>query len=91
MKEKLSRVGKYWGNQLSEFNGYGAIDLAELRDFNAQHPAVMAEWIAKEAEHKFAQVKGYKPSRRDRRNRLRFWLEDKFNTEISKKHFKALD
>ncbi len=91
MKEKLSRVGKYWGNQLSEFNGYGAIDLAELRDFNAQHPAVMAEWIAKEAEHKFAQVEGYKPSRRDRRNRLRFWLEDKFNTEISKKHFKALD
>ena len=50
----------------------------------------MAEWIAKEAEHKFAQVEGYKPSRRDRRNRLRFWLEDKFNTEISKKALQGL-
>ena len=91
MREKLSRVGRYWGHESVKFNGYGDIDLAELRDFTLQHPAVMKEWIAEEAEHAFAQIEDYKISKRDRRNRLRFWVEKTFKTEISKKHFKALD
>ena len=91
MNEKLRQVGKYWGDTQPEFKGYGNIDTAELREFNLQHPALMSKWIAEEAEREFEQVTGYRPSRRDRRNRLRFWLEDKLNIEISKKHFKALD
>ncbi len=91
MKEKLSQVSKYWGEQQPEFQGYGNIDIAELRDFKLKHPAVMAEWIEEEAEHRFTQVKNYKLSLRDYRNRLRFWLEQKLDVEISKKHFRALD
>ena len=91
MKEKLSQVSKYWGEQQPDFQGYGNIDIAELRDFKLKHPAVMAEWIEEEAEHRFTQVKNYKLSLRDYRNRLRFWLEQKLDVEISKKHFKALD
>lgn len=91
MRKKLEQVGRYWGVSHLQFDGYGAIDLAELRPFEKSHPAIMREWISNEAETSFRQDASYKPSSRDLRNRFRFWMEDIFSIEISKKHFKALD
>jgi hypothetical protein len=91
MSEKLRQVGKYWGSSHQEFQGYGNIDVAELRAFEGTHPRVMTDWIASEAEQVFNQAPGYQLSRRDRRNRLRFWIEKKLGIEISKKHYRALD
>ena len=91
MSEKLRQVGKYWGSLHQEFQGYGNIDVAELRPFEGTHPQVMSDWIASEAEQVFCQNPSYKISRRDRRNRLRFWVEEKLGIEISKKHYRALD
>ena len=91
MAEKLKQVGKYWGDSHQKFQGYGNIDVKELRPFSGTHPEVMKDWIALEAEREFHQNPGYKISRRDRRNRLRFWVEEKLGVEISKKHFQALD
>ena len=91
MNEKLMQVGKYWGDSHSVFKGYGSIDLAELRPFVGSHPAVMADWLSNEAELTFSQDSNYVLSRRDKRNRLRFWLEDKLSLEISKKHYTPLD
>jgi glycosyltransferase involved in cell wall biosynthesis len=91
MAEKLRQIGKYWGSAHQVFKGYGCIDIAELRPFEGTHPSVMAEWLQSEAEHVFAQDQDYKLSGRDRRNRFRFWLEEQFGIEISKKHFKRLD
>lgn len=91
MSEKLRQVGKYWGSSHKEFQGYGNIDVAELRPFGGTHPQVMRDWIALEAERIFCQNPGYQLSRRDRRNRLRFWIEEKLGIEISKKHYRALD
>ena len=91
MNEKLMQVGKYWGDSHSVFEGYGSIDLAELRPFTGSHPEVMSDWLSNEAELTFSQDSKYLLSRRDRRNRLRFWLEDKLSLEISKKHYTPLD
>ncbi len=91
MDKKLSQVGRYWETTPPKFKGYGDIDTAELRTFSMNHPALMNNWITKEAEKEFKQIDGYKLSIRDRRNRIRFWLEEKLDLEISKKHFKALD
>jgi len=91
MAEKLKRVGKYWGSDHGSFNGYGDIDLAELRPFEGTHPKVMNEWIETKSEKSFKQNPHFKPSRRDIRNRVRFAIERIFNVEISKKHFKAID
>lgn len=91
MSEKLKQVGKYWGNAHSEFQGYGCIDTAELRPFKGTHPEIMKDWIALEAEHEFVQDRDYRLSYRDRRNRLRFWIEERFGVEISKKHYRSLD
>ena len=85
------QVGKYWGDSHSVFKDYGSIDLAELRPFKGSHPAVMSDWLSNEAESIFTQNPNYVLSRRDKRNRLRFWLEDKLSLEISKKHYRALD
>lgn len=91
MAEKLKQVGKYWGSDHQDFTSYGNIDIAELRQFDGCHPQIMQHWIQNEAERAFQQSPDYQLSRRDLRNRVRFWLEDLMDTEISKKHFKALD
>lgn len=91
MAEKLKRVGRYWGNEHQSFDGYGNIDLAELRPFRGSHPKLMQSWLENEAEKSFTQNPKFMPSRRDFRNRLRFSVEKMLNTEISKKHFKAID
>jgi len=90
MNEKLKQVGRYWGSEHAEFTGYGSIDTAELRAFKGEHPAVMEAWLKTQAETSFFQDPSYKLTLRDKRNRLRFWFEDTFQVEISKKHFKKL-
>ena len=91
MAEKLKQVGRYWGSKHEDFRGYGSIDVLELRPFKGSHPAVMERWLRKEAETEFSQDPDYRITRRDRRNRLRFWIEDTFGVEFSKKHFQSLD
>ena len=91
MSEKLNQVGKYWGSSHKEFQSYGSIDIAELRPFTGSHPELMEDWIASAAERAFIQDPNYRLSWRDRRNRLRFWLEEKLGIEISKKHYRSLD
>ena len=91
MQSKLQQVGKYWGAQHPTFDGYGKIDPAELRVFSGVHPRVMADWLQVHAEHVFVPDASYRPTKRDYRNRVRFWLEETFKIELSKKHYTALD
>ena len=91
MSEKLRQIGKYWSDSHDDFVGYGDIDTAELRPFKGTHPQIMCGWINTEAERSFEQNTTYQLSKRDRRNRIRFWLEDTLDIEISKKHFRRLD
>lgn len=91
MNEKLSRVGKYWGHDHQVFEGYGSIDTAELRPFLGKHPSIMCDWLEARAQKTFQQDPSYRLTRRDIRNRIRFWLEGLFDTEISKKHYIDLE
>ena len=91
MAAKLEQVGRYWGSKHEGFKGYGLLDIRELRPFKGSHPAVMENWLAKEAETEFCQDPDYRVTGRDRRNRIRFWIEDIFGFEISKKHYQPLD
>ena len=91
MAKKLKQVGRYWGSKHQDFKGYGKIDVRELRPFKGTHPAVMENWIAREAETELSQDPEYRVTRRDRRNRIRFWIEDILGVEISKKHYQSLD
>jgi len=50
----------------------------------------MNYWLATEAEHHFEQTPDYRLSKRDIKYRIKLWIEDTFNLEISKKHYKDL-
>ena len=89
--KKLQQVGKFWGAEHDEFTSYGKIDIAELRPFDGNHPKVMSNWLRKSAELTFSPDPSYRVTRRDLRNRLRFWVEETFGVEISKKHYRDLD
>jgi len=91
MAEKLKRVGRYWGSEHESFDGYGCIDLSEIRSFQGSHPKIMDWWLENEAQKTFHQDPSFRRSLRDVRNRARFAIEKALNLEISKKHFKALD
>ena len=89
--KKLQQVGKFWGTEHGKFTTYGKIDTAELRPFNGVHPKIMSSWLSNFAELDFLPDPSYRVTRRDLRNRLRFWFEETFGVEISKKHYRDLD
>ena len=92
MNEKIKQVSAFWnGNVPKLMSSYGAIDTAELRPFTGSHPSAIQKWLETDAEQSFQQDPEYRLSRRDRKNRIKFWLEDRLGIEISKKHYKALD
>lgn len=91
MNEKIKRVAKYWGGEPKLMESYGKIDVAELRPFDGDHPELVDEWLTSEAERDFRQVPEYALTRRDKRNRFKFAIEDIFGLELSKKHYIDLE
>ena len=90
MQEKINQVSRYWGTKPEVFPGYGNIDGAVIRPFNGTHPAIMKDWLESEAEWDFELNPNYKLNKRDRKVRAKLFLENLFNIEISKKHYKDL-
>jgi glycosyltransferase involved in cell wall biosynthesis len=86
--EKIKQVGKYWGNEEpNTFSTYGNIDLAEIRPFTGTHPKIVQDWLRTEAELEFEQNPNYKVTLKDKKHRIRFWLDEKLGWDISKKHY----
>jgi hypothetical protein len=87
-EQKIRQVSRYWGDENpASFSTYGNIDLGELRPFSGTHPAIVAEWLRHEAETEFTQDPNYKITLKDRKHRIRFWLDEKLGWDISKKHY----
>jgi hypothetical protein len=85
---KIKQVSRYWGSENPDsFSSYGNIDLGELRTFTTNHPAIMDNWIKNEAELEFIQNPDYKITLKDRKHRIRFWLNEKLGWDMSKKHY----
>jgi hypothetical protein len=47
----------------------------------------MQKWINTEAELEFKQNPNYKITLKDKKHRIRFWLDEKLGWDISKKHY----
>lgn len=89
MREKTARVGKYWKHDHPLFQAY-SIDPRQLAPFRGEHPAVVREWLATEAERHYAPDPAYRPTRRDLKHRRAMTLERWFGWELSKKHYRLL-
>lgn len=88
MQEKVNQVSRYWGHT-PDFQAY-QIDPEALNVFAGTHPAVMKEWLAKEAEWDFIPDKDHAPTRKELKHRLMMTFERWFNLELSKKHYKLV-
>ncbi len=89
MREKIQRVSRYWGQTASEFKGY-AIDPHVLHPFTGTHPAVMCEWLKREANWDFLPDPNHVPTRRDRRKRGKLLIEQWFGVDLSRKHYRLV-
>ncbi|KRT55680.1 glycosyltransferase family protein [endosymbiont of Ridgeia piscesae] len=89
MREKINQVSRYWGHQPPKFEGY-AIDPQALARFQGAHPAVMADWLARDAQQSFVPDPDYRPTRRELKHRRAMRLERWFGLELSKKHYKLV-
>lgn len=89
MREKINQVSRYWGHEPPKFETY-AIDPQAVRLFEGSHPAVVQPWLAAEAEKHFAPDPNHQPTRKERKHRLAMKLEDWFNMELSKKHYRLV-
>ena len=86
--EKIKQVGKYWGDEKpNAFSTYGNIDLGEIRPFTDTHPKIVQDWLKTEAELVFKQNPTYQVTFKDKKHRIRFWLDEKLGWDISKKHY----
>jgi len=86
-KEKFKQTNKYWKDKNDVFSTYGDIDLGEIRPFTGTHPKIIQKWINTEAEQEFKQNPNYKITLKDRKHRIRFWLDEELGIDISKKHY----
>jgi len=89
MREKIQRVSRYWGHAPPAFNSY-TIDPQALRRFEGTHPAIMRDWLAREAETSFVPDPGHSPTRRERKHRWLMSLERAFGWELSKRHYRIV-
>jgi hypothetical protein len=86
MREKNARVGKYWKHDHPLFTGYH-IDPAALAPFSGDHPGLVRDWLAKEAEATYIPDPNHELTARERRHRKMLLLEGWFGWDLSKKHY----
>jgi len=86
MQAKMDQVSKYWSHGAPQVR-YGAIDAQSLRPFEGTHPALMQDWLAREAEASFAPDPGHTLTRRERKHRWAMKLEAMFGWDLSHKHY----
>lgn len=91
MRRKHDQVSRFWDHAPPTFPSYGGIDSQALAAFTGTHPAVMARWLAEEAELDFELDPAYVLTRRERKHRLAVKLEKLFGVDLSKRHFRQVD
>jgi hypothetical protein len=89
MKEKASRIAKYWGEEFATFQPE-KIDPLLAKPFAGNHPDIVKGWIDAEAIKDYKINTKYKPDRKDRRYRLEKKIENLLGIDLSKKHFQKI-
>jgi len=87
LRKKNERVGKYWKHDHPLFNGY-QIDPKAIKPFTKNHPTIIQSWLENEAEKEFSPNENQTLTSRERKHRLAMHLEQFFNWNLSKKHFR---
>jgi hypothetical protein len=89
MQEKMNQVSRYWSGAAPKVD-YSKIDPQSLAAFGGTHPAVMAGWLANEAELSFTPSANHVLTKREKKHRLAMKLEKVFGLDLSHKHYKLV-
>jgi hypothetical protein len=88
MNLKSKKVQKYWGKSPSKID-YSQMDQSIIKKFKGTHPKVIEEWLPK-ASGLYQVDPAYKLTPKQKKHRMIIKLENFFDLDFSKKHFKLL-
>ena len=88
MNLKSKKVQKYWGKIPLDID-YSQMDQLIIKKFNGTHPKVVKDWLPK-AHGLYKTDPSYQPSAKQKKHRIMIKLEDLFDIELSKKHYKLI-
>jgi len=88
MNLKISKVHKYWGKKPVKIN-YSQIDKTVLKKFKGTHPKIMEDFLTT-GDGLFQPDLNYKPNLKEKKHQLLKKIENFFNIDLSKKHYKLL-
>ncbi len=89
MQQKMNQVARYWNGAPPKVD-YAQIDPQSLKPFTGSHPAVMAHWLAHEAETQYTPNPGHVLTRRERKHRISMAIERATGWDLSHKHYKLV-
>lgn len=88
---KIESTAEFWQEPPRRASPYESMDPSILRPFTGSHPAEMAPWIATSANRDFEPDPNFKPSRKDRRYRLKAMIERVTRRDLSTTHFRPIE
>jgi hypothetical protein len=88
MNLKSKQVQRYWGRVHQKID-YTQMDSKIFKRFNGTHPKVIQDWLPKDLEV-FKVDPSYKLTKKQKRHRIMLKIENIFNIDLSKKHYKLI-
>jgi hypothetical protein len=87
---KIESTAEFWQEKPRRASPYETMDPSILKPFTGTHPAEMAPWISESANRDFEPDPDFKPTRKDRRYRLKGMLERMTGLDLSTTHFRPI-
>jgi len=88
MNLKSQKVQQYWGGEPAKID-YSQMDQSIIKEFSGTHPKIVQDWLPKD-KGVYQTDPNYKPTKKQKKHRLMLKLEEWFNLELSKKHYKLI-
>ncbi len=90
MQAKLDQVAKYWAGSVAPTINYANFDPQAVTPFTGTHPALMKQWLEREAEQSIAFNPDYQLTSKEKKYRLSMAVERLTGLDFSRKHFRLV-
>jgi len=88
MNLKSQKVQQYWGGKPTKID-YSQMDQSIIKEFSGIHPKIVQDWLPQD-KGIYQADPNYEPTKKQKKHRLMLKLEEWFNLELSKKHYKLI-
>jgi len=88
MNLKSQQVQKYWGNRHTNID-YSQIDSKIIKEFKGTHPKIIQDWLPDNIGV-FKADPNYQLTKKQKKHRIMLKIENFFDVELSKKHYKLV-